>query len=103
MKASGRGRTKFQVFSDHGPVFKIIMNDKMIEVKSANLAKVGYEDQEKVLKIQFKDGQEYWYFDVPRIVFDDMLKAESVGKFFVKNVKGVKYQYKKVEKEIVKA
>lgn len=70
----------------------------MVEVKSSNLSKVGYDELTKTLKVVFKDGQEYEYSEVPSELHADLMKAESVGKFFVKFVKGGKFPYKKVAK-----
>ncbi len=70
----------------------------MVEVKSSNLSKVGYDELTKTLKILFKDGQEYWYSEVPVQVHTEMMKSESIGKFFVKFVKGGNFPYKKIEK-----
>jgi hypothetical protein len=69
----------------------------MINVVSTNLAKVGYEEP-KTLVVVFKNGDEYHYFDVPKFLHDELLKAESIGSFFVKNVKQAGFKFKKIEK-----
>jgi len=74
----------------------------MIEVKSSNLAKVGYDSATNTLKVLFKDGQEYWYSNVPSELHENMMKAESIGKFFVSQVKAAKFPYKKIEQDTVK-
>ena len=50
-----------------------------------------------VLEIEFKSsGAVYQYKDVPVSVYNAMLMAESVGKYFYANIKG-KFEYVKVE------
>lgn len=56
----------------------------MIEVKSSNIAKVGWDGN---LHVVFKDGSAYRYENVPVGLYDEMLKSESIGRFFVKNIK----------------
>lgn len=69
---------------------------EMIEVKSSNLDKVGYDSQEEVLKVVFKGGQEYWYFKVPRTLYESMLAAESVGKFFNQHIKTANFSFQRI-------
>ena len=45
----------------------------------------------------FKSGTTYHYSDVPKEVHDDLMKAESKGKFLNTDVKG-KFEFTKVEK-----
>lgn len=56
------------------------------EVKSSNIAKVRYVDGG--MELQFTNGAVYRYKDVPEEVFNELLKAESVGKFFFSHIKG---------------
>jgi KTSC domain len=70
----------------------------MIEVKSSNLAKIGYDEPTSTLKVEFRDGQEYWYNNVPKELHTNLMKSESIGKFFVKFVKGGNFPYKKIPK-----
>lgn len=56
------------------------------DVKSSNIAKVRYIDG--AMDIQFANGAVYRYKGVPQEVFDELLKAESVGKFFFSKIKG---------------
>lgn len=67
---------------------------EMINVQSSNLKRVGYDEQRKILKIEFHNGT-YVYFNVPKQVFESLLKAPSKGEYhadFIKNV----YQYQKI-------
>lgn len=69
---------------------------KMIEVKSSNIAKVGYDQTKKVLSIQFESGKTYNYTAVPANVVLDLLFAESIGKYFNTEIKN-KYLIKEEE------
>lgn len=52
---------------------------------SSNIAAIGFNDTR--LYIKFNNGRVYVYFDVPEGVYDQMTKAESVGKFFHSDVR----------------
>lgn len=56
---------------------------EMIEVKSSNIEKIGYDHIESELFVKFKDDgpRIYKYKKVPSIVWDAMLKADSKGTF----------------------
>jgi len=58
----------------------------MIQVVSSNLKAIGYA--EHVMQVEFQNGGIYRYYDVPVSVFDEIMRAESVGKFYAKYVKG---------------
>lgn len=45
-----------------------------------------------VLRVVFHTGKIYDYHNVPISLYDDMEKAESVGKFFNREIKG-KYKF----------
>lgn len=65
----------------------------MQEVESSNIAKIGYADG--VLMLEFKRGGLYKYMGVPYQVYEDMLCAESVGKFFHSDINN-KYSFERV-------
>jgi len=60
---------------------------------SSNIIQVKYDTEHKVLAITFKNDAVYDYFDVHQETVDELLKAESVGKFFHANIK-TKYECK---------
>jgi hypothetical protein len=74
----------------------ICKENRMQEVKSSNIAKIGYDDATNTLKVQFKKGGEYHYLEVPAEVHSDLMKAESIGSFFSKNVRNT-YKFVKAE------
>lgn len=68
----------------------------MTPVSSSQIQSVGYDENLQDLYVEFKKGTVYRYFDVPWAVFDRLSKADSVGSYFGKTIKGV-YEYKRIE------
>ena len=63
-------------------------------VNSSNIKEIGWENG--VLEVQFNKGTVYQYFKVPENVFNDLMKASSIGGFFYKFIaKG--YEYKALD------
>lgn len=60
--------------------------------ESSNIVRFGYDDTSRVLKVEFKNGGVYDYFDVPDQVFNNMKNAPSKGQFLAQQVKGT-YRY----------
>ena len=69
---------------------------KRQSVESSNLRSVGYDEYLLVLEIEYNSGTVYRYYGVPSEVHDEIINAESVGKYFNANVKS-KYNFLKVE------
>lgn len=62
-------------------------------VSSTTITSVGYDDATGTLEVEFTSGTLYQYFDVPRMVFDDLSSGGGgVGAYFNGHVKGV-YRY----------
>jgi len=55
-------------------------------VKSSSFQAVGYDEEKRILAVQFPGGV-YHYADVPKEVYDSLLAAESLGKFFALHIK----------------
>ena len=71
-------------------------NIKMKSVDSTSLAKVGYDADYSVLKVQFKNSGEYYiYYDVPQSTYTELLRAESIGSYFYYNIR-TSFEYEKV-------
>ncbi len=70
---------------------------EMFVVSSSNIARVGHDVQSQTLRIEFRDGATYEYFDVPEHIFQGLLNPPggSVGQFFNQNVKG-HYRYSRL-------
>lgn len=56
-------------------------------VKSSNIAKVGYNEDKKVLLIQFYSGTIYAYLPITQEGYLSLIKAESLGKYFYSHIK----------------
>ena len=67
-----------------------------ITVDSSHIVAVGYDPAEKVLEIEFKEGQVYQYLDVPGDVAEGFLHADSYGQYFYAYI-NKHYRYHKVE------
>ena len=68
---------------------------RFIEVESSNLKGVFYKGKTNELFVKFKNDSVYRYEDVPKSVYEELLNAESKGKFFAQNVKTV-FHYENV-------
>lgn len=60
-----------------------------IPVSSSMIASVGYDPETSVLEVTFSNGRTYEYEGVPSHVFDGMIHASSVGRFFIDNVRDI--------------
>lgn len=63
------------------------------EVLSSNIKKIGYENNELI--VEYLSGAQYRYEEVPETVFNELLEAESKGRFMNSNIKG-KYKFRKI-------
>lgn len=55
---------------------------------STSIAAIGYEPSTMVLAIQFKGGGVYHYAGVSLEIVDQLRAAESVGKFYMQQIRG---------------
>jgi len=56
--------------------------------ESSNIARFVYDDTSSILKVEFKHGGLYNYFDVPPHIFDGMRNAPSKGRYLAQQIKG---------------
>ena len=61
-------------------------------VNSSNVVAVAYKESN--LYVEYRRG-EYVYKNVPKKVYDELLAAESKGKYMCAEIKG-KYEYEKL-------
>lgn len=64
-------------------------------VDSSNIERIGYDSDSNTLRIEFKSGRTYDYFNVPENVFDELRHASSVGGYHARNVKNC-YSYTEI-------
>jgi len=57
-------------------------------VISSNIKAVDYDEFEKRLEIEFKNGISFFYYLVDEVTFQNFLQSESKGKFYNRFVKG---------------
>lgn len=67
------------------------------KVSSSNVDSVGYEEEKSILGVIFKNGSEYHYFNVPKNVYEKLLKSSSIGKFLNTLIKEKGYKYIKIK------
>jgi uncharacterized protein len=68
---------------------------KRTHVESSNIESIGYDSKSQTLEIEFLNGTIYQYFDVPEKVFEELMGADSQGRYLNANIKGI-YRYSKV-------
>lgn len=65
---------------------------EMLSVQSGLLARVGYDDSTKTLAIVFNGKPtEYHYPNVDRSTYEALINAESIGRYFGQNIKGLPF------------
>lgn len=57
------------------------------EVNSSNISRVGYDETNGDLQVEFKSGSKYVYHGVLKSVYESLLKAPSIGKFVNAEIK----------------
>lgn len=65
-------------------------------VRSSNIASIGYDETNEILEIEFLRGGIYQYLNVPSFVHDELMEAESHGKYFATYIKD-KNETKKIK------
>lgn len=56
-------------------------------VDSTTMRSVGYDSAQQILQIEFTSGVVYQYLDVPVAVFDELMAAESKGRYFNQEIR----------------
>lgn len=76
------------------------INTRKHDVESSNLASVGYSRKYGVLDVIFKSsGDTYRYFNVPRKIYDRLMRSTSKGVFYNTFIRGnVNYSPIKLDK-----
>lgn len=83
------------VSSWRAQVIRKVSSMKRLEVISSNVASVGYDPEQQVMEVEFKNGGVYQYFDVPETVYLQVVNSGSVGGALNAIVKG-SYRYVKL-------
>ena len=70
---------------------------KKYPVDSAAMTSVGYDADQRVLEIQFKNGGAIrQFYEVPEEIFDDLMAADSQGDYFNTAIHG-KFEERRVD------
>lgn len=65
-------------------------------VNSTSIAGIGYHAKLQVLEIAFHSGAVYRYEAVPSAVFESLMKAESKGRYFSRQIRD-RFQFHRME------
>lgn len=65
-------------------------------VSSSNIASIGYDVDNMVLEVEFLNGSIYQYYDVPQIIYDGLMAADSHGKYLAAYIKKGGYRYTRI-------
>lgn len=66
-------------------------------VTSSDLAEVGYDAKTQTLEVLFHRGGVYRYFAVPPAVYEELMSAPSIGRYFAWHIKrGGAYRYERM-------
>jgi len=50
-------------------------------VSSTSINRVGYNQKTRTLEVEFRNGRAYQYLGVPPQVYDQLMQADSKGRF----------------------
>jgi hypothetical protein len=67
---------------------------KRQQVESSNLRSVGYDESRQLLEIEFRNGRVYRYTGVPRAEYEELMRAPSLGRYFLANIRD-SYDYER--------
>lgn len=65
-------------------------------VDSQMILGIRYNQTTYELDVVFRSGEKYRYKNVPRVIYDELMKASSHGQFMHKKVLG-RYKYERLE------
>ena len=56
--------------------------------RSSCFSAVGYDWDNEVLYVQFRDSGSIYAYDVPSYIYDELISADSMGKYYNSYIKG---------------
>jgi hypothetical protein len=71
---------------------------QVLKEKSSQIRSIGYDHDTKILELEFSSGGVYAYFDVPQALYDEFIRAESLGSFVATRIRGV-FRYARMHAE----
>ena len=70
---------------------------EMERMQSSNLKKMGYDDDNEVLWVEFNNGRVYRYKGVPKEIHRIIRNAPSKGSAFHRYIRSKAYQFKRIK------
>jgi len=70
---------------------------KRVAVHSSSLRALGYDLDQQALEVEFHNGSQYRYEQVPAEVVQALLEADSLGRYFNQVFKAQHYPYRRIE------
>ena len=64
-------------------------------VASSNVASIGYDQMTETLEVEFLNGSIYQYYNVPKNMYDQLMKDSSKGRFLNTYIKNA-YPYSRI-------
>ena len=64
-------------------------------VESSAIASVGYDEAARMLEIEFSAGRVYQYSDVPKSVYDWLVRTQNKGSYVARMING-RYNHRDV-------
>ncbi|NTV46696.1 MAG: KTSC domain-containing protein [Chlorobiales bacterium] len=64
-------------------------------ISSSNLRSVGYDQNQKILEVEFDSGSVYQYYSIPESVYSELMSASSHGKYFSRYIRN-NYSYRQI-------
>ena len=65
-------------------------------VKSISVKQIGHNKEHNVLGVEMNNDAVYYYLDVPRDVFQIIIKQTAIGSWMHRNIRG-KYRYIRIK------
>jgi len=56
------------------------------KVNSSMVHAIGYDPKSKTLEVAFRSGKVWVYEEVPKKVYQELLKSESIGSYMRENI-----------------
>ena len=67
-----------------------------VDLQSTSLNAATYQDQRGFLELEFRSGAIYRYIGVPEQVYQELLSAESKGRYFNQHIRN-RFSYVKID------
>ena len=67
-------------------------------VESSALQAAAYAEGRALLYLLFRSGEVYRYFDVPGWQYQELLAADSKGRYFGRNIRG-RFRYERMRRQ----